>query len=138
MSTLSESACALANGVARTLKPIIIAPDAEAKVTSDSLIAPAAVWMISTRTPSTSIFFNEPESASTEPCTSAFTITGTVFMAFSDIVLNNVSKVTTEPELRTASCARLARSSPAARAVFSSAMTMKRSPACGTSFKPVI
>ncbi len=59
-------------------------------------------------------------------------------MAFSDIVLNNVSSVTTEPELRIASCARLARSSPAARAVFSSAITMNRSPACGTSLIPVI
>ena len=34
--------------------------------------------------------------------------------------------------------ARLARSSPAARAVFSSSKTTNRSPASGTSFNPVI
>ncbi len=34
--------------------------------------------------------------------------------------------------------ARLARSSPAARAVFSSSKTTNRSPASGTSFSPVI
>ncbi len=34
--------------------------------------------------------------------------------------------------------ARFARSSPAARAVFSSSNVTKRSPACGTSFNPVI
>ena len=40
--------------------------------------------------------------------------------------------------LRSAITARLARSSPAARAVFSSSKTTKRSPADGTSFNPVI
>ncbi len=138
MSTLSLSAWSLACGVGRTLKPMMIAFEASAKVTSDSLIAPTAWWMIFTRTPSTSIFLKLCAKASAEPCTSALMIRSTSFRFPSFKVSNKLSKVTCVVWLRSLIKARLARSSPAARAVFSSSNVIKRSPESGTSFRPVI
>ncbi len=138
ISTVSASACCFACGVGRTLNPMIIALLAAANVTSLSLMAPTAEWTILTRTPSTSIFFKEAANASAEPCTSALIITLTSFNSPSFRLSNKLSNVTRLLEARCSINARFARSSPAARAVFSSSKTTKRSPACGTSFKPVI
>ena len=49
-STLSFSASLRTFASGRTLKPIIIAPDAEANITSDSLMAPTALWIMLMRT----------------------------------------------------------------------------------------
>ena len=46
MSISSLSAICLAFPVGLTLKPMIIASDAEASSTSDSVIAPTALWII--------------------------------------------------------------------------------------------
>ena len=46
MSTFSRSATSAALRSGRTLKPMMIAFDAEASSTSDSLIAPTPLWMI--------------------------------------------------------------------------------------------
>ena len=117
---------------------MMIALLAAARVTSLSLMAPTAEWTIFTRTPSTSIFCNEAANASAEPCTSALMITFTSFNSPSFKLSNKLSNVTRLVIARCSNNARLARSSPAARAVFSSSKTTKRSPACGTSFNPVI
>ena len=66
-STFSDSAARLAFTSGRTLKPITIAFEAAARIISDSVIAPAAEWIILTFTPSTSIFCSEAASASAEP-----------------------------------------------------------------------
>ncbi|GFI63970.1 hypothetical protein IMSAG117_01387 [Lactobacillaceae bacterium] len=94
--------------------------------------------MIFTRTPSTSIFLKLCAKASAEPCTSALMIRSTSFRSPSFKVSNKLSKVTCVVWLRSLIKARLARSSPAARAVFSSSNVIKRSPESGTSFRPVI
>ena len=51
----------------RTLKPIMIALDADAKITSDSLIAPTPPWMILTTTSSLLSFRRLCLIASTDP-----------------------------------------------------------------------
>ena len=75
MSTPSRSASARASAFGRTLKPTTIAFDADASITSDSVIPPMPVWMTFTRTSGWRIFASSPLTASIEPCTSAFTIT---------------------------------------------------------------
>ena len=108
---------------------MIIALLAVARVISLSLIAPTAVWIIFTRTPSTSIFCKLDANASTEPCTSALMMTLTSFNSPSFNVENKLSNVIRLEALRCSIKARFARSSPAERAVFSSSNTTKRSPA---------
>ena len=116
----------------------MIALLAAASVTSLSLIAPTAEWMIRTRTPSTSIFCKLPANASTEPCTSPLMITATSFKSPSLKLENKLSIVTRFCFERDSCCARDALSSPTERAVFSSSKTANKSPACGASFNPVI
>ena len=108
---------------------MMIALLAVARVISLSLIAPTAVWIIFTRTPSTSIFCKLDANASTEPCTSALMMTLTSFNSPSFNVENKLSSVMRLEALRCSIKARFARSSPAERAVFSSSNTTKRSPA---------
>ncbi len=129
ISTSSASACCLACGVGRTLNPMMMALLAAASVTSLSLMAPTAEWTMFTRTPSTSIFFNDAANASAEPCTSALMMTFTSFSSPSFRLSNKLSNVTRLLDARCSIKARFARSSPAARAVFSSSKVTKRSPA---------
>ncbi len=75
MSISSLSAIDLALPIGRTLNPIIIASDAEANKTSDSVIGPTPLWMIFTCISSVESFWNESVNASTEPSTSPFKIT---------------------------------------------------------------
>ena len=138
ISTCSVWAICLALLSGRTLNPITTAFDATAKVISDSLIAPTPVWMIRTLTPSTSILANDIANASTEPCTSALMIMLRSFISPCFICSNNVSKDTAELAWRVVSIYCCWRFSPIWRAVFSSPNTTKRSPALGTSCKPVI
>ena len=60
----------MASGRGRTLKPMMIACDADASMTSDSLIAPTPVWMTRSRTSVCSTFLSASTRAPTEPCTS--------------------------------------------------------------------
>ena len=91
-----------------------------------------------TRTPSTSIFSSDWESASTEPCTSAFNTMPTSFIFSRFIVSNKLSRVTCCTFARCFCKAFWARCSPTERAVFSSSKTTNLSADSGTSFKPVI
>ena len=94
------------------------------RATSLSLIAPTAVWMILTRTPSTSVLRKLPAKASTEPWTSGPIIVFLKFTLFHWIKLSKCEPV----YFRSSINACLARCSPASRAVFSSSKTTKRSP----------
>ena len=93
ISTFSNSAVRFAFTSGRTLNPITIALDAEAKMISDSVIAPTPVWIILTLTPSTSILRSDAAIASTEPCTSAFTIKLISFTSPSWICWNKSSRL---------------------------------------------
>ncbi len=74
MSTFSFSACWRLLPVGRTLKPMMMASDAAARVTSVSVMPPTAECTMLMRTSVWSIFLNASASASMEPCTSAFTM----------------------------------------------------------------
>ena len=67
-------ACALRSG--RTLKPMMIAFDAEASSTSDSLIAPTPEWITRILTLSLDSFCSVSASTSAEPPTSALMMIG--------------------------------------------------------------
>ena len=73
MSTFSLSAAAFAIASGRTLNPMMIALDAEAKITSDSLMAPTPPCTTLIITSSLESFMRLCFTASTDPCTSAFT-----------------------------------------------------------------
>ena len=73
ISTPSAAAARFASASGLTLKPITIASDAAASITSDSLIPPAAAWTTSTATSSWGSFAISSWSASSEPETSALT-----------------------------------------------------------------
>ena len=63
----------------RTLKPMMMALEAEARVTSDSLMVPTPPWITFTTTSSLESFTRLCFTASTDPCTSAFTMMGSSF-----------------------------------------------------------
>ena len=71
MSIFSRSAISRTLLSGRTLKPMMMALDAEASMTSVSVIAPTPPWMQRTRTSSLESFSSDCRTASTEPCTSA-------------------------------------------------------------------
>ena len=75
MSICSFSESFLALSVGLTLNPTIIASDAEASKTSDSVIAPTPLKIILTWISSVDKFSNESVSASTDPSTSPLIIT---------------------------------------------------------------
>src|SRR5262252_3601227 len=69
-------AAAAASLLARTEKPMIAALKPSASVTSDSEIPPTPACRMRAATSSVPSFSIEPRIASSEPCTSAFTISG--------------------------------------------------------------
>ena len=71
MSTPSGSAARRASASGRTLKPMIIASEAAASITSDSLMPPVWAWMTLTGTCSCGSLAISSSSASSEPETSA-------------------------------------------------------------------
>ena len=71
MSTPSRSAARSASSSGRTLKPMMIASEAEASITSDSLMPPVCEWMMLIATRSCGTFAISSWSASSEPATSA-------------------------------------------------------------------
>ena len=67
MSTCSLSAVDVAPIEGLTLNPIIMALDADASITSDSVMAPTPEWITFTRTSSLLIFSSELLRASIDP-----------------------------------------------------------------------
>ena len=74
-----------------TLKPMMMALEAEARDTSDSLMAPTPPWITFTITSSLDSFTRLCFTASTEPCTSALTMIGSSLMLPALIWLNKSS-----------------------------------------------
>ncbi len=74
MSTFSFSACWRDLPVGRTLKPMMMASEAAARVTSVSVMPPTAECTTLMRTSDWSILSKASRSASMEPCTSALTM----------------------------------------------------------------
>ena len=138
MSTPSRLAFSSATGSGRTLKPTIMALEALASMTSLSLMAPTAPWMMCTRTSSLESFSRDWRTASTEPCTSALTMIFSSFMSPSFICSNRLSRVTLVWELNCSSLRSLMRCSTSSRARRSSDTALKMSPPTGTSPRPVI
>ncbi len=95
-------------GPGRTLKPMMMAFDADASSTSDSLIAPTPAWMMRILTFSSLSLVSVSASTSAEPCTSALMMIGSSFMPPSAICACSDSSVSRAP-LR----AERARPSPA-------------------------
>ena len=137
-STPSRLAFSSATGSGRTLKPTIMALEALASITSLSLTAPTAPWMMCTRTSSLESFSRDWRTASTEPCTSAFTMIFSSFMSPSFICSNRLSRVTLVWERKTSSFCSVRRCSTSSRASLSSDTALKMSPPTGTSSRPVI
>ena len=138
MSTFSFSACCLDLPVGRTLKPMMMASEALANVTSVSVMPPTAECTMLMRTSDWSIFSNASRSASMEPCTSAFTMRLRSVCLPSSMRLNRSSRLIWDFVSCSAKRARSARSSASLRASRSSANTRNSSPAVGTLDKPRI
>ncbi len=138
MSTFSFSATSLTLGFTLTLKPIIMAPDAEASITSDSVIAPVAECIMLSLTSSVLCLTRESPTASSEPWTSVFRTMLSSFTSPSFILSKRSSRLT-KPFLPT-TCLWLfsLRCSITCFAVFSSWTPMNSSPAMGTPDMPYI
>ena len=72
----SRSAASRASLLARTLKPMIGAPEASASVTSDSVMPPTPACRTRAATSSVPSLSSAPTIASTEPCTSPLMTSG--------------------------------------------------------------
>ena len=136
MSTFSCLATSLALPVGRTLKPMTMASEAAASITSLSLMAPIPERMMFTRTSSVESFCRASRRASSVPWTSALsTILSSLTSpsrSFSKIFSRDMRVFWACSSSRTLRC----RYSATRRAAFSSGMTRKSSPARGTSSKP--
>ena len=139
MSTFSRSAMDFACASGRTLKPMMIALEADASVTSDSLIAPTPPWMTLTTTSSLESFTRLCFTASTEPCTSAFTMIGSS-LTFPALICENRSSKESFAFVSSISLFLLSAMNVSAKllASFSFWWAMKISPAFGTSLRPRI
>ena len=108
ISTCSRSATAAALRSGRTLKPMMIAFDAVASSTSDSLMAPTAEWMILIFTRSSDSLSSVSASTSAEPCTSALMMSGSSLMPPSASCIwsdSRVSRAPLVPSTRSLVCA---------------------------------
>ena len=138
MSTPERSAFSAATASGRTLKPTIIALDASASITSDSLIAPTALWITFTLTSSFESFSSDCLTASAEPCTSALTIIWSSLISPSFIWSKRLSRVTLVCALKISSFLAAFLWSTRVLARRSSETASKISPPTGTSSRPVI
>ena len=129
MSTFSRSATSAALRSGRTLKPMMMAFDAVASSTSDSLIAPTPLWMMRTLTFSSVSLVSVSPSTSAEPCTSALMMIGSSFMPPSAICCCSDSSVSREPLPPSAfSLAWVCRNVAICRALAASASAWNASP----------
>src|SRR5919112_1530344 len=138
MSTPSRSATERASPTGRTLKPMMIASDAAASMTSDSLMPPTPERMTLTATSSWGSLAISSCSASAEPATSALTSRLSSFSSPAWMSLKMSSSERLRPERRACcSCLRrCSRSCASWRARRSFSTTRTYSPASGTPSKP--
>ena len=138
MSTPSRSPARRASASGRTLKPMMIASEAEASITSDSLMPPVWEWMMLIATRSCGTLAISSWSASREPATSALRTMLSSLMSPSWARAKTSSRLTLRAwrRARASVLSRLARSwaSWRARRSFSTACT--NSPASETPSKP--
>ena len=134
----SRSAAARACALARTLKPMIGASDAAARLTSDSVMPPTPACMICAATSSVPSFSSACTIASTEPCTSPLMTIGERRLP---CTCRRWIICSSEPRAP-AACAtifsrrRRWRYSVTSRARASLSTTPSRSPASGVAWKP--
>ena len=94
MSTRSICACCIAFGSGFTLKPMMMAFDAEASMTSVSVMVPTAPWITRTLISSVDRRSSASCSASTEPCTSPLRMTRSSLTSPASICLWRSARVT--------------------------------------------
>ena len=128
-------AWAAALGSALTLKPSTIALDAEASITSLSLIAPTELWMTFSLTSSVESRSSDSATASTEPCTSALRMSRSSLTSPVWICFCSPSRVMRVAALLLA-LSRSARMPAICRALRSSETATSTSPAAGTPDRP--
>ena len=118
---------------------MMIALEAEARETSDSLMAPTPPWITFTTTSSLDSLVKLCFTASTEPWTSALMIRGSSF-TFPALIWLNRSSRDSFALVSSRSLFLLSEMKVSAklRASFSLSVATNTSPACGTSFKPKI
>src|SRR6185437_1492312 len=121
---------------ARTLKPMIAAPDACARITSYSVMPPTPDCSVCTATSSVPSFSSAPWMASTEPCTSALMTRGNRRFSPSLRVCSNWSSVWREVAFWRCSRRLRARYSVTSRARASDSTTTNSSPASGAAERP--
>ena len=126
--------------LARTLKPKIAAFDAAARVTSDSVMAPTPPNRMRTLTSSVPMRSRPAVIASSEPCTSDLSTTGSSPSPPSRSWENMSSSVPRAPVAVTCAWSRRLRCrySVISRARFSLSTTARRSPGSGTPSRPRI
>src|SRR5215813_13869100 len=137
MSTPLACACVAALGSAFTLNPSTIALDAEASMTSLSVIMPTELWMTFSFTSSVERRSSDSANASTEPCTSALrmsrsSLTSPVWICFCKP--SSVMRVAVLP----LAFSRSSRIVAICRALRSSETATSTSPAAGTPERPVL
>ena len=120
----------------RTLNPTIIASEADANNTSDSVIAPTPLWMMLTCISSVDNFWNESVNASTDPSTSPFNMMLSSLKSPRAIRLPISSKVICRCVRTDCSRTSWVRFAAICFASFSSSNTLNRSPAVGAPSSP--
>ena len=131
-----SSAIFLASVEGRTWNPMMTASEASARITSDSEMAPTALWITFTRTCSVESLMSESDSASTEPSTSPLTMTLSSLklpIAIRRPISSRVMCFWVLIPWILMSCSRLL---AMALASFSSLMTLNLSPALGAPLRP--
>ena len=117
---------------------MMIAFDATASITSDSVIDPEPVWMIFTFTCSFDSRSSDVRIGSIDPCTSVLRMMFSSFSLPALISPYSVSSVTCACWFIAAASRSRMRASTVARPVFSSETTCSSSPAFGTDCSPRI
>ena len=138
-STFSLSAVSFAVASIFTLNPMMIAEDALARVTSDSLMAPTPPWIHFTTTSSLESLSRDCFTASTEPATSALMIRFSSFK-FPDWIWEYRSSRDIRSLVSSSIFSRLSLIKVSANVLASLSLSgeMKISPAIGTSLRPRI
>ena len=120
-----------------TLKPITRPLLAAASITSDSVIAPTPLWMMSTPTLGPASLVTAWATASTEPCTSPFSTRRSSLASPVRARWSSVSSVSFTRIPPSSVCRSLSpRWSAISLAAFSSSTTLITSPAVGTPESP--
>ena len=135
-STFSCSASASALRSGRTLNPMMMAFDADASSTSDSLIAPTPEWITRILTFSFDSFWRVSVSTSADPPTSVLMMIGSSLTSPACICLCSCSRVRRLDLASAASLALWSRKLTICLAFAVSVTTWKSSPASGSESRP--